>query len=47
MGIPADVARGSLRFSLSALTTDADIDGVLAATPAVIERLRKISPVGR
>jgi cysteine desulfurase len=47
MGIPADVARGSLRFSLSALTTDADIDGVLAAAPAVIERLRKISPVGR
>jgi cysteine desulfurase len=47
MGIPADVIRGSLRFSLSALTTAEDIAGALAAVPKVIERLRKISPVER
>lgn len=47
MGLPDDVARGSLRFSLSSLTTPEDIDGALAAVPKVVERLRKISPVGR
>jgi cysteine desulfurase len=47
MGASHDLARGSLRFSLSSLTTDADIDGALRAVPAVIERLRKISTVER
>jgi len=47
MGIPTEVIRGSLRFSLSSLTTEEDIDGALAAVPKVVERLRKISPVGR
>lgn len=47
MGVPADIARGSLRFSLSSLTTDEDIDGALKAVPAAIERLRKISAVER
>ncbi len=47
MGLPDDVARGSLRFSLSALTTAEDIAGTLDAVPKVIERLRKISPVER
>ncbi|MBV8880794.1 MAG: cysteine desulfurase [Planctomycetaceae bacterium] len=47
MGVPDDVARGSLRFSLSSLTRDEDIDAALKAVPAVIERLRKISTVER
>ena len=47
MGVPADVARGSLRFSFSSLTTNEDIDAALAAVPAVIGRLRKISAVER
>jgi len=47
MGAASDVARGSLRFSLSSLTTAEEIDGALAAVPKAIERLRKISPVGR
>ena len=47
MGVPPDVARGSLRFSLSSLTTNEDIDAALAAVPAVIGRLRKISAVER
>ncbi|HLY74560.1 MAG TPA: cysteine desulfurase family protein [Planctomycetota bacterium] len=47
MGVPADVSRGSLRFSLSSLTTDEDIDAALECVPAVIRRLRKISAVER
>jgi len=44
MGIPAEVAHGSLRFSLGKYTTDKDIDKVLEVLPPIIERLRKISP---
>jgi cysteine desulfurase len=47
MGVPDDVARGSLRFSLSPLTTEEDIDGALAAGAAAVDRLRKISTVSR
>ncbi|HZE98045.1 MAG TPA: cysteine desulfurase family protein [Planctomycetota bacterium] len=47
MGMSPDVLRGSLRFSLSPLTTEDDIDGAVAATTAVIGRLRKISTVER
>jgi cysteine desulfurase len=47
MGLPADVVKSSVRFSLSMLTTDEDIDGALRIVPGVIDRLRKISPVTR
>jgi len=47
MGLPADVIKSSVRFSLSMLTTDEDIDGALRIVPGVVERLRKISPVAR
>jgi len=47
MGIPPDVVKSSVRFSLSMLTTDEDIDGALRIVPGVIDRLRKISPVTR
>jgi len=40
MGLPADVAGPSVRFSLGRDTTDADIDRALEIFPAVIERLR-------
>jgi cysteine desulfurase len=40
MGLPADVAGPSVRFSLGRDTTDADIDRVLEVFPAVVERLR-------
>lgn len=43
MGVPHDMARGSVRFSLSALTTGEEIDGALRVIPRVIDRLRKIS----
>lgn len=43
MGIPAEIAHGSLRLTLGKDTTDADINYVLKTLPGIIERLRKIS----
>jgi len=47
MGVPFQFAHGSVRFSLSDQTTQADIDTVLKELPPIIERLRKISPFSR
>jgi cysteine desulfurase len=44
MGVPAEIAHGSLRFSLGRATTDEDVDYVLEKVPPVIERLRQMSP---
>lgn len=44
MGVPFTFAHGSLRFSLSRYTTEAEIDTVLKELPPVIERLRAMSP---
>jgi cysteine desulfurase len=40
MGLPADVAGPSVRFSLSRDTTDADIDRAIEVFPKVVARLR-------
>jgi cysteine desulfurase len=45
MGLDADTASPSVRFSLGKETTDAQIDRVLATVPAVVERLRSLAPV--
>ncbi len=45
LGFPYEVAHGSLRFSLGKLTTEEDIDYVIETTPALVEKLRSISPV--
>ncbi len=45
LGVPYEVAHGSLRFSLGRDTTDEDIDRVLEALPPLVEKLRAISPV--
>ena len=45
MGVPADVAQGSIRFGLGRSTTRADVDGVLDVLPGIVERLRAISPL--
>ena len=45
LGLPYEVAHGSLRFSLGHDTTDQDIDFVLETLPPLVEKLRAISPV--
>ena len=47
MGVPFTCAHGSIRFSLSRYTTDAEIDTVIRELPPVIARLRQMSPFGR
>jgi cysteine desulfurase len=44
MGVPFTFAHGSIRFSLSRYTTDADVDLVLDKLPGIIETLRRMSP---
>jgi cysteine desulfurase len=46
MAIDDKVAHGAVRFSLSRYTTDGEIDRALEVLPRVIERLRKVLPVG-
>ena len=45
MGVPADVAQGSVRFSLGRDNTEADVDYVLGVLPRIVDRLRAISPL--
>ena len=44
MGVPFSAAHGTIRFSLSRFTTDADVDTTLKVLPEIIENLRKLSP---
>lgn len=44
MGIPAELAHGSLRLSVGEYNTDEDIDHILEWVPKVVERLRSMSP---
>ncbi len=46
MGVPDAVAHGAIRFSLSNQTTEEEIAQTLETLPAIIERLRKVLPVG-
>ncbi|MSQ35860.1 MAG: cysteine desulfurase [Dehalococcoidia bacterium] len=45
MGVPDELARGSLRFTLGRMNTDADVDRLLEVLPPVVARLRALSPV--
>ncbi|NQS89006.1 aminotransferase class V-fold PLP-dependent enzyme, partial [Patescibacteria group bacterium] len=47
MGIPPEVAHGSLRFSLGRDTTERDIDQVIEVLPPIVEKLRAMSPFGK
>lgn len=44
MGVPQEVAHGSLRLTLSKHTTEEEIDFVLNELPPIVERLRQMSP---
>ena len=45
MGLDHATAHGSLRLSLSKLTTDDEVDYFLAEFPAIVARLRSMSPL--
>ncbi len=45
MGIPPDLAQGSLLFSMGEQTTGEDVEYVLEQFPPIVERLRKMSPL--
>ncbi|MBF0565594.1 MAG: cysteine desulfurase NifS [Nitrospirae bacterium] len=47
IGVPPSFIHGSIRFSLSRYTTEADVDFVIEVMPGIIKRLRELSPVGR
>jgi cysteine desulfurase len=47
IGLPAEVAHGSLRFSLGRRNTEEDIDKVLEVLPPIVTKLREMSAFPR
>ena len=45
IGLPHEIAHGSLRLSINEETTDEDIDYILSVIPNVVKRLRAMSPL--
>ncbi len=45
MGIPHEIAQGSLLFSLGVYNNGADIDYVVEKLPPIVDRLRQMSPL--
>ena len=45
MGIPVEVAHGSLRLTLGNENTEEDVDYVLQVLPGIVEKLRMMSPL--
>jgi cysteine desulfurase len=45
IGIPADLAQGSIVFTLDATNTVEEVDYVLEELPLVVEKLRALSPI--
>jgi cysteine desulfurase len=44
MGVPFTAAHGSIRFSLSRYNTEEEVDFVIEKIPAIVNRLRELSP---
>jgi cysteine desulfurase len=44
MGVPFTAAHGSIRFSLSRYNTEQEVDFVIEKMPAIVNRLRELSP---
>ena len=44
LGVPEDLAHGSLRFGLGRFTTEAEVDYVIAEVIRVVTQLRAINP---
>jgi cysteine desulfurase len=47
MGVPAEMAHGSLRFSLGRVNDEKDVEYVLEKLPPIVRRLREMSPITR
>ncbi|HHY90757.1 MAG TPA: cysteine desulfurase NifS [Clostridiales bacterium] len=45
IGLPHEIAHGSLRITIGDFTTEEDIDYVLEELPKIVDRLRKMSPL--
>lgn len=45
IGLPHEIAHGSLRLTLGSDTTEADIDYVIEVLPGIVQRLRDMSPL--
>jgi cysteine desulfurase len=45
MNLPDTVAHGAVRFSLSRMTTEPEIEETIAKVPPLIARLRQTLPV--
>ncbi len=45
IGLPHEIAHGSLRFSLDHTNTEEDVDYILETLPGIVERLRNMSPL--
>ena len=45
IGLPAEKAHGSLRFTLSHENTEEDVDYILDTLPGIVQRLRDMSPL--
>jgi cysteine desulfurase len=44
LGLPETQARGSLRLTTGVRSTDADVERLLAVLPAIVERVREVTP---
>jgi cysteine desulfurase len=45
MGVPADVAQGSLLFTLGRENTEDEVKHFLETFPPIVKRLREMSPL--
>lgn len=45
IGLPHEIAHGSLRFSFSDDNQESDVDAVLAVLPGIVQTLRDMSPI--
>ena len=45
IGLPHEIAHGSLRLTLGAGSTEEDVDHVLEVVPGIVQRLRDMSPL--
>jgi len=45
IGLPHEIAHGSLRVTFGEENSDADVDYLLEVLPVIVERLREMSPL--